>query len=247
MRPALNPAALNSGVPMSTNSAPPYPKVVMIIRHGEKPGAQDKDDNTSGPDLSIRGSARAAALPSLFTPDPSGSGTSMQQLSCAVAVRKNSQFDGTYQRPAGTVAAAPRFPTPQHIVATKTSNNSNRPIETVTPVAQALGHKIHANYDDKDTEIAAQANDVLTKYHGDVVLVCWHHGNIPQLARSLGVPQTQIDTALGGAGQKWQASVFDRIWMIDWDKGSANLTVRFQQLLFGDHKQVTKIPIDGKC
>jgi hypothetical protein len=102
---------------MSTTSAPPsYPQIVMIIRHGEKPGAPDEDDDSRSPDLSIRGSARAAALPSLFTPDPSGSGPSVQQLSCAVAAGAAGQFGGTYQRPAAIVAPAPRFPTPQHIL-----------------------------------------------------------------------------------------------------------------------------------
>jgi hypothetical protein len=221
---------------MSTTPAPAaYPKLVMIIRHGEKPGAPDKDDDTPSPDLSIRGSARAAALPSLFMPDPSGSGASAQQLSCAVAAGTPSQFGGTYQPAAKAEAPAPRFPTPQRIVATKTSDNSSRPIETVTPISQALGLDIHADYGNADAEITAQANDVLKKYGGKVVLVCWHHGKIPQLALSFGVPQAQIDTALGPAGKKWPGTVFDRMWMIDWDRGSANLTVKLQQLLFGDH------------
>jgi hypothetical protein len=38
------------------------PKQVLIIRHGEKCGDPKKDDDGN---LSVRGSARAAALPSL--------------------------------------------------------------------------------------------------------------------------------------------------------------------------------------
>ena len=50
---------------MSSN----FPSLVIIIRHGEKAG-DPSNDAKGGPDLSIRGSARAAALPSLFTLDP---------------------------------------------------------------------------------------------------------------------------------------------------------------------------------
>jgi len=41
------------------------PSQVLIIRHGEKVGDPKKDDD-GGRHLSIQGSARAAALPSLF-------------------------------------------------------------------------------------------------------------------------------------------------------------------------------------
>ena len=45
------------------------PSVVYLIRHGEKLGDANNDKDGS-PDLSVRGSARAAALPSLFLPGP---------------------------------------------------------------------------------------------------------------------------------------------------------------------------------
>lgn len=212
---------------MPTNS---FPKLVMIIRHGEKPGDPATDDDNSSPDLSIRGSARAAALPSLFTPDPAGNGPSGPQLSCAVSDSASSQFSGTYQNDKSQMPA-PRFLAPQHIEATKASTNSNRPVETITPTAQALNLKIHADYKDKDF---AEAKDkIMTKYAGDIVLVCWHHGDIPALALAFGVPQAQVDKALGGSA-KWPGDVFDWIWLIDWQSGTANLTPGFQQLLYGD-------------
>jgi hypothetical protein len=218
---------------MTTNSsASSFPKLVMIIRHGEKPGPSG-DEGTPSADLSFRGSARAAALPSLFSPDPTGSGTPEQQLSCNVAASSSSQFSGTYQSPKGVTAPAPRFPSPQHIVATEASDSSNRPVETVTPTAQALGLKIHSDHKDKDYDKVAA--DITTKFAGDIVLVCWHHGNIPEMAATFGVPQTQITKALNG-GSKWAPTVFDRVWSIDWDTGSANLTPGYQQLLFGDQK-----------
>jgi hypothetical protein len=212
---------------MPTNS---FPKLVIIIRHGEKPGDPANENDNTSPDLSIRGSARAAALPSLFTPDPTGTGTTGSQLSCNVSGPASSQFSGTYQVD-GSQMPAPRFPTPQHIFATKASSNSNRPVETITPTAQALNHKIHDDYKNKDYSKAA--TEVLTNYAGDIVLVCWHHGDIPNLALAFGVPQAQIDKALGGSG-KWPGDVFDWVWSIDWNSGTANLTPGFQQLLYGD-------------
>ncbi|MEJ0076741.1 MAG: hypothetical protein WDO17_15075 [Alphaproteobacteria bacterium] len=43
------------------------PSTVMIIRHGEKLGDPVSDDD-GGKHLSLQGSARAAALPTLFLP-----------------------------------------------------------------------------------------------------------------------------------------------------------------------------------
>jgi hypothetical protein len=118
-------------------------------------------------------------------------------------------------------------------VATEASDSSDRPVETVTPTAQALGLKIHADHKDKDYDKVAV--DITTKFVGDIVLVCWHHGNIPEMAAAFGVPQTQITKALNGAS-KWPSTVFDQVWSIDWNSGSANLTPGYQQLLFGDQK-----------
>ena len=212
-------------------SSSAFPALVMLIRHGEKPGAPDKDDDTPSPDLSIRGSARAAALPTLFTPDPTGVGKAGQQLGCGLRTGGSAIFSGTYKTPAATLAPGARFPTPQHLGAAQASKNSNRPAQTITPVAQALGLKIHAKHPVND--YAAVASDILKKHAGEIVLICWHHGKIPALALALGVPRQQVIQALGGA-TKWPGSVFDWVWSIDWKSGSANLTVANQQLLYGD-------------
>lgn len=51
--------------------------------------------------------------------------------------------------PAGIAAGPSRFPTPDFLFATEQSENSNRPVETITPLAQALNLKI--NHDFKDS------------------------------------------------------------------------------------------------
>ena len=76
---------------MTTTSL--FPSAVMIIRHGEKPG-DPSNDNDGGPNLSILGSARAAALPSLFTPDPTQSPFMGPQLTCDLATFFEGEFGG---------------------------------------------------------------------------------------------------------------------------------------------------------
>ena len=126
----------------------------------------------------MRGSARAAALPQLFAPAATPYG-------CALRIQEKQSFIGAYEAVQITDAGfgSPRRP----IYLPPKRNSSNRPVETITPLAAAL----NLTYDDKhsDSDYAKVASDILThsQYAGKVVLVCWHHGNIPALATALGV------------------------------------------------------------
>ena len=67
---AVQPAAAQNLAPRAGGGAlgaSSGPKQVLLIRHGEKLGSGDRDED-GGPNLSLRGSARAMALPSLFSP-----------------------------------------------------------------------------------------------------------------------------------------------------------------------------------
>lgn len=61
-------------------------------------------------------------------------------------------------------------------------------------------------------------------FAGEVVLICWHHGKIPQIAKALGIAKPP----------KWDGKIFDRVWQITFAKGKATLADLPQQLLFGD-------------
>src|SRR5437762_1337847 len=124
---------------MSTNT---LPNQILIIRHGEKVGDPKKDDD-GGRHLSILGSARAAALPALFVP-------ATPQSSCRLHL-KASEFHGAY-RLIPIKGAAPRFPTPDFVFATEPSKHSNRPVETVTPLATALNLPINDRFENTDTD-----------------------------------------------------------------------------------------------
>ena len=198
----------------------PTPTQVLIIRHGEKLG-NPADDTHGGPDLSVRGSARAAALPSLFAP----ADYRAFQLSCAL-VSTAHDFAGGYI-PASIAGSPPRFATPDFIFATKESHHSNRPVETITPLKCALNlDDDHYDHEHSDDDYATVASDILnkSKYVGKVVLICWHHGKIPALAQALRI----------AGPPKWPDSVFDRVWQITWPNGQPTLAIQSQMLLYGD-------------
>jgi len=148
------------------------PKLVFIIRHGEKPGDPAVDNDADGPSLSTRGHERAAAL---------------------------------------AINIPATLPKPDFLLATQQSKHSNRPVETITPLAKALGLEINSKHGDDDYAIVA--NDILhhPKYAGKNVFICWHHGKIPKLAEALGVSNPI---------NPWPGNVFDRVWKIDYSKGS---------------------------
>lgn len=118
-----------------------------------------------------------------------------------------------------------RFPRPDVIIATKRSARSDRPLETVTPVAEALHLPVeHAIADDDYDELAKELRTD-PKYAGKTVLIAWHHGKIPELARALGAKETP---------DKWKESVFDRVWKITYDHGEAKWQDLPEHALPGD-------------
>jgi hypothetical protein len=123
--------------------------------------------------------------------------------------------------------APPRLPKPDALFASDASGKSNRPFETIVPLSQALHLRI--NHDFEERETAKIASAVMSgKYAGKVVLISWHHGEIPHLAKAFGVED---------APKVWDDTVFDRIWKIQWVDGRAHMTILPQMLLKGDSTQ----------
>jgi phosphohistidine phosphatase SixA len=117
-----------------------------------------------------------------------------------------------------------RLPAPQVIIATRATKGSNRPVETVEPLAKQLNLSVDNRFKDDDFRILAR--DLLTdgRYAGKVVLVCWHHGKIPKLAKALGVKDPPY----------WPDGQFDHVWVIEPEKDSARFEDVSQKLLDGD-------------
>jgi hypothetical protein len=120
----------------------------------------------------------------------------------------------------------PDLPTPQFLFATHQSKHSNRPVETITPLSEALHLPI--SHDIMDEDYAELAKLLLSgQYAGKVVLVSWHHGKIPELAKSLGAEPPYL---------KWPEEQFDRVWRIDYANGKVTIRDLPQALMPGDSK-----------
>jgi len=118
------------------------------------------------------------------------------------------------------------LPTPQVLFATHVSAHSNRPVQTVTPLAAALHLPINDHFEDNDyTGLAATL--LSGKYAGKVVLVVWHRGTISQLATALGATPPY---------SPWPEQQYDRIWRIDYNNGKVTLQDLPYALLPGDSK-----------
>jgi phosphohistidine phosphatase SixA len=129
------------------------------------------------------------------------------------------------------------FPTPDFIFATRDSKNSHRPRKTVTPLAKKLGLPVNSEYDNKKkgkTGVRGLSAEIFKgkKYAGKIVLVCWHHGTMPELAKAL-LANSPNETAK--VPKEFDKKRFDLVWQITFDKdGKATFTVRPQQLMPGD-------------
>ena len=111
------------------------------------------------------------------------------------------------------------------IFAAKSSMRSRRPVETIKPLAHALGVPIDERFSDR--EYAALAKELLSnpEYTGKTIVVCWHHGTMPELVAALGVRSPPA---------RWPKSQYDHVWSITFDANGAHLADLRQQLLPGD-------------
>ncbi|MDX1914943.1 MAG: histidine phosphatase family protein [Methylophilus sp.] len=91
-----------------------------------------------------------------------------------------------------------------------------RMLQTVTPLAIQYNLKINSKYDAKD--FTKVTKEVLNKK--GTVLMVWQHSAIHDLAKTLGVQHAP----------KWQDEDFDSIWVIQFSKGQASLTIDHEQL-----------------
>ena len=123
-----------------------------------------------------------------------------------------------------------KFGGPDFLVAAADSVKSHRPVETLQPLANELHFEsdrfiqtyVNADYSDL-------ATDLLTKsdFSGKLVIVCWHHGNIPDLALALRAPLAQLMATPEMSAGRWDPTVFDRFWILDYGAGDA---VAFQSM-----------------
>ena len=110
-----------------------------------------------------------------------------------------------YQRAQRLAAFIPaQFGRPDFIFAAANSKKSMRPVETATPLAQSTGVPLDTTFRDKDYKELATAllND--PRFAGKLIVVVWHHGDIPELAHKLGAKE-------GTYPQQWPGAVYNQI------------------------------------
>jgi phosphohistidine phosphatase SixA len=80
------------------------------------------------------------------------------------------------------------FGKPDYIIATAHSKHSNRPRETVAPLAEALHLKVEHDFENDDFEELVDEIFSNPDYKGKTLVICWHHGKLPAIAALLGAP-----------------------------------------------------------
>jgi hypothetical protein len=100
---------------------------------------------------------------------------------------------------------------PDVIFVATDSKHSHRPRLTVEPFAKAAKLPIDNRFgNNQPSDLAAELR---ANQQGKVILVCWHHGQIPDLLRALGVaPETLVP------GGKWPRDVYDWVIMVSFDE-----------------------------
>lgn len=99
----------------------------------------------------------------------------------------------------------------EYLIAAKRSKHSNRSVETLMRLSGVLAEDIDHGYDEDEYKELAKRIKTGKKYQGSTVLICWHHGTIPALAKALGVKASNLPS------KSWPDEVFDRVWIIDFD------------------------------
>ena len=123
-----------------------------------------------------------------------------------------------------------------YLFAAADSSNSHRPRLTIEPLAAAIGLAINDKHADKDYQKVA--DDILqnTKYDQQNILICWHHGEILDLATALGA------TSLPSSSNwppSWPSHVFGWVLQLCYDDNGAIIPDQTmclnQQLMFDDY------------
>jgi broad specificity phosphatase PhoE len=100
---------------------------------------------------------------------------------------------------------------PEAVLVAADSKQSHRPRLTVEPFAKAAKLPIDSRFGNKQpTDLAAELR---ANHQGKVILICWHHGQIPALLRALGAaPETLLPNG------KWPKTVYDWDIMASFDE-----------------------------
>jgi hypothetical protein len=186
------------------------PKKIMIIRHAEKPksGFQGVQENGTSDSKS------------LIVPGWQRAGA----LNAFFAPAKGSP-------PKKDIAK------PDYIYAANPSGESERPCETVTPLAAWLEYQQNSKEFNVSYDIGGGESDMVDSAIAldGTVLICWEHDNIyPNIVNAI---KSHVPITNYSAMKAWP-NVFDLVWVFDLDSSGKNYTWNqvHQELMYGDKK-----------
>lgn len=144
---------------------------------------------------------------------PSGAGLSLEGIERAAAYVP---YFESFKTPVGEPLRV------ANIFAAKSSKESERPVLTVRPLANALGLTIHDEYEDGEPQrLAEHILNAGTRYDSSTLLICWHHEQALALAEALRVPETLPSTlpwpAPKSSPPRWPEEVFGWVLVIAYD------------------------------
>jgi hypothetical protein len=173
------------------------PTAIMIIRHAEKPDIKGQPPfgvNSNGvqdwESLIIQGWQRAGALVVLF--DPARGPLQSSGLAAPTLI---------YAANPTTAVGIPADSDAKH-----DGSKSQRPVETITPLAAKLGLTPDQSFAKGDEK--KLADNVLT--HSGVVLIAWQHQDIPKITNHL----VKSSPTTNPIPQTWPGDRFDLVWIL---------------------------------
>ena len=93
-----------------------------------------------------------------------------------------------------------------YLFASADSKASQRACLTIEPTSKMLGVAVDCQF--ADAQFQELADEIRAKPHGQNILICWHHGEIPQLVRALGADPGRLFPK-----GKWPDEVFN--WLVE--------------------------------
>jgi hypothetical protein len=96
------------------------------------------------------------------------------------------------------------FGKPDFVFAAARSKRSIGSIETVEPLAAAVGKTVQHDIEDRDFQQLVSEIFSNPDYRGKTIVVCWHHKKLPEIAAALGA-------APGSYPSSWSEDVYNLI------------------------------------
>lgn len=96
------------------------------------------------------------------------------------------------------------FGKPDFLIAAASGKKSDRPHDTLVPLAKALSLPIHDDLDDEDVEAQIEALAQTPQWRGKLGVVSWRHSDLPHLIAALGAPD-------GSYPDPWGEALYDPI------------------------------------